>query len=103
MAIATRSITITGLLTDSAGNPLATQPLDFQHRAQGAAAWTDDGTKNTDATGTAATTVTVSSPGTYDFQVVFAGVAGQWDPGTAQDLGQVVTAKVIVKVTVVIS
>jgi len=68
-----RQVQLVAKLTDSAGNPLSGKAIDFQHKLSTATTWTDDGTVNTDSTGTATKIITLDVPNTYDFQASFAG------------------------------
>jgi len=98
----TRQVTLTATLTDSGGNPLASQALDFQYQLQGATAWVDIGTLQTNNSGQATTTVALPAPNTYNFQVIFAGTTS-YPSATAQDLGVAILANVVLKVTTVVA
>jgi len=68
-----RQVRLTAVLKDSGGNPLSGKTISFAYKQSTATAWTSAGTATTDTTGTAYVTVTVTAPGTYDFQASFAG------------------------------
>ena len=94
-----RQVRLTAVLKDSAGNPLSGKTISFAYKSSGASAWTDAGTATTDANGSASVTVTVATPGTYDFQASFAG-DDQYEAATATVTSYAVKDKASITLTV---
>jgi hypothetical protein len=68
-----RQVRLTAVLKDSASNPLSGKTISFAYKQSTATTWTNAGTATTDSSGAASVTVTVATPGTYDFKASFAG------------------------------
>jgi hypothetical protein len=69
----TRTVIVQAQLKDNGGAPISNKSLSFSYKPSSATTWTSIGTATTNDTGMASVNVTVSTPGTYDFQVSFAG------------------------------
>jgi hypothetical protein len=90
----------------SGGSAVSGLPFDFQYRVTGATTWTDIGTADTNASGVATVgptttpaTPALPTPGTYDFQAVFAGNTS-YQPLTLQKLSFPITAALSGTITV---
>jgi hypothetical protein len=94
-----RQVRLVARLVDSSGNPLANRTISFAYRQSGNATWTDAGTANTDSTGAASVTVTVATPGTYDFKASFAGDS-QYDASEISTTNYTVKEKTSITLTV---
>jgi len=94
-----RQVQLIAVLKDSSGNPLSGKAIDFQHKLSTATTWTDDGTANTDSTGTATMTIALAVPNTYDFQVSFAGDS-QYEASSASVTNYTVKDKTTLTLTV---
>jgi hypothetical protein len=94
-----RQVKLTAVLKDSANNPLANKPIVFEYKASTATTWTSAGTANTDNSGTASVTVTLTAPGTYDFRASFAG-DDQYEATEATVTGYAVKDKPYITLTV---
>ena len=68
-----RQVRLNATLKDSGNNPIANKTIQFFYRTSGATTWTSAGTATTNSSGVASVTVTVTTPGTYDFRAYFAG------------------------------
>ena len=66
-----RQVRLDATLRDSANSPIANKTIQFFYRASGSTTWTSAGTATTNSSGVAS--VTVTTPGTYDFRAYFAG------------------------------
>jgi len=93
-----RQVRLTAVLKDGAGNPLSGKTISFAYKPSTATAWTNAGTATTDSTGTASVTVTVATPGTYDFQASFAG-DDQYEASTATVTSYTVKDKTSITLT----
>lgn len=80
--MATRQVRLTAVLKDSGGNPISGRKISFSYRTSGGATWTSAGAATTGGDGSASVTVSLTAPGTYDFQASFEGDA-QYEPATA--------------------
>jgi len=94
-----RQVRLTAVLKDSAGNPLANKTISFAYKQSAATTWTNAGTANTDSTGTASVTVTVATPGTYDFKASFDGDS-QYDATEASVTNYTVKERTSITLTV---
>lgn len=77
-----RQVRLTAVLTDSGGSPISGKTISFAYRTSGATTWTSAGTATTGTDGSASVTVSLTTPGTYDFQASFAG-DDQYEAATA--------------------
>lgn len=66
------ALQLSASLTDTSGNPIAGESIDFAYKLITASDYTDGGSAMTDATGTAAGQLVIPA-GTYDILVSFAG------------------------------
>jgi len=96
-----RQVRLTAVLKDSAGNVLSGKTISFSYRTSGTTSWTSAGTATTDSTGTASVTVTVTTPGTYDFLAQFAGDT-QYDASSAEQDSITVKDKTLLTLTVTV-
>jgi hypothetical protein len=94
-----RQVRLTAVLRDSAGNALSGKTISFAYKPSNATTWTDAGTATTDSEGAASVTITVTAPGTYDFQAYFAG-DDQYEEATAVVANYTVKDKVLITLTV---
>lgn len=78
----TRQVRLTAVLKDSDGKPISGKTISFSYRTSGATTWTNAGTATTGGDGSASVTVSLTVPGTYDFQASFAG-DDQYEAATA--------------------
>ena len=69
----TRKVTIQAVLKDNGGSPISNRTITFSYKPSSSTTWTSIGTATTDSNGTASVSVTVNTPGTYDFQASFSG------------------------------
>ena len=86
------------MLKDSAGSGIGGKTVSFAYKPSTATALTNVGTATTDSTGTASVTVTVATPGTYDFQASFAG-DDQYEASTATVTSYTVKDKTSITLT----
>ena len=77
-----RQVRLTAVLKDSGGNPINGKTISFSYRTSGTTTWTSAGTATTGTDGSASVTVSLTTPGTYDFQASFAGDT-QYEAATA--------------------
>jgi hypothetical protein len=94
-----RQVQLVATLKDSSNNPLSGKTIDFQHKLSSSSTWTDDGTENTDTTGTATKTITLTTPNTYDFQASFNGDE-QYEASSASITNYTVKDKTTLTLTV---
>jgi hypothetical protein len=97
--MSSRQVRLTAVLRDAANNPLANRTISFEYKPSTATTWTSAGTANTDSSGTASVTVTVTAPGTYDFRARFAG-DDQYEPAEATVTNYTVKARTSITLTV---
>jgi hypothetical protein len=69
----TRTVIVQAQLKDNGGSPISNKTISFAYKLSSASTWTTIGTATTDDNGMASVNVTVTTPGTYDFQASFAG------------------------------
>ena len=77
-----KQVRLTAVLRDSDGKPISGKTISFSYRTSGATTWTSVGTATTGTDGSASVTVSLTTPGTYDFQAYFAG-DNQYEAATA--------------------
>jgi 5-hydroxyisourate hydrolase-like protein (transthyretin family) len=94
-----RQVKLTAVLKDSGGNPLSGKSITFEYKASTATTWTNAGSANTDANGTASVTVTVAVPGTYDFRAKFQG-DNQYEASEATVTNYAVKDKTTITLTI---
>lgn len=80
--MSTRQCRLTAVLKDSNGKPISGKTISFSYKTSGATTWTDAGTATTGGDGSASVIVSLTAPGTYDFQASFAG-DDQYEAATA--------------------
>ena len=97
--MSSRQFRLTAVLRDSGGNPISGRTISFAYRTSGAATWTNAGTATTGADGSASVIVSLTAPGTYDFQASFAGDS-QYDAATATVTNYTVKAGTSLTLTV---
>jgi hypothetical protein len=68
-----RTVIVQAQLKDNGGGAISNKTLSFAYKPSSSTTWTNIGTATTDDSGMASVNVTVTTPGTYDFQVSFAG------------------------------
>jgi len=94
-----RQVKLTAVLKDSAGNALSGKTISFSYRTSGTTTWTSAGTATTDSTGTASVTVSLTTPGTYDFLAQFAGDS-QYEAASAEQDNVTVKDKTSLTLTI---
>ncbi|MEM3414855.1 MAG: Ig-like domain-containing protein [Thermoproteota archaeon] len=94
-----RQVKLVAVLKDSSGNPVSGKAIAFLHKLSTDTTWTNDGTVNTDSTGTATMTITLTVPNTYDFQASFAGDS-QYEASSASVTNYTVKDKTTLTLTV---
>jgi hypothetical protein len=94
-----RQVRLTAVLKDSAGNPISGKTISFAYRTSDTTTWTNAGTATTGSDGSASVTVTLTTPGTYDFQASFAG-DNQYEASTATVTDYTVKDKTSITLTV---
>jgi len=94
-----RQVRLTATLKDSAGSPVPNKTIAFAYKASTATTWTSAGTATTGSDGTASVTVTVTTPGTYDFKAEFAG-DDQYEASSATVTSYTVKDKTSITLTV---
>ncbi len=68
-----RQVRLIATLRDSRDNLLSGKLVRFEYKASAATTWISAGTATTGTDGRASVTVTVSTPGRYDFRATFDG------------------------------
>lgn len=97
--MSSRQVRLTAVLRDSEGKPIGGKTISFSYRRSGATEWTNAGTATTGADGSASVTVSLTVPGTYDFQANFAG-DDQYEAATASVTNYKVKDKASITLTV---
>jgi hypothetical protein len=87
------------MLKDNSGSPISNRTISFAYKLSSATTWTSIGTATTDDTGMASVNVTVTTPGTYDFQASFAGDS-DYEPSSATATGIKVKGCTVLTITV---
>lgn len=95
----TRQVRLTAVLKDSDGNPISGKTISFAYRTSGATTWTNAGTATTGGDGSASVTVSLTVPGTYDFQASFAG-DNQYEAATATVTNYTVKSTTSISLTI---
>ena len=91
-----RNVLLDAKLTDSSGNPLQGKTVKFYYKPSNTNVLNYIGSSTTDSTGRALITVTVQTPGTYDFEAIFEG-DDQYDIASAEVTNY--TVKDLAKIT----
>jgi len=78
----TRTVIVQAQLKDNGGAPISNRTISFAYKPSSSTTWTNIGTATTDANGVASVNVTLTTPGTYDFQASFAGDS-DYEPSSA--------------------
>jgi hypothetical protein len=87
------------MLKDNSGSPITNRTISFAYKLSSATTWTNIGTATTDDYGMADVNVTVTTPGTYDFQASFAGDS-DYEPSSATATGIKVKGCTVLTITV---
>jgi hypothetical protein len=94
-----RQVRLTAVLKDGAGNPLSGKTISFSYRTSGSTSWTSAGSATTGSDGSASVTVSLTTPGTYDFLAQFAGDS-QYEAASAQQNGVTIKDKASITLTI---
>jgi hypothetical protein len=94
-----RSVVVQAMLKDQDDNPLSGKTIAFKYRVSGATIWSDGGTAQTNTSGVASVTLSLSAPQTYDFRAEFAGDT-DYESSYAELLNQKIKAKTTITLTI---
>lgn len=97
--MATRQVRLTAVLKGSGGSPISGKTISFAYKTSGANTWTNAGTATTGQDGSASVVVSLTVPGTYDFQASFAG-DDQYEAATATVTNYTVKSTTSITLTV---
>lgn len=96
--MATRNVRLEAILR-SDNTPLSDKTIVFKYRQSGTPTWTDAGSAKTGQDGKASVTVSLTTPGNYDFRAEFAG-DNEYEASSAEVTNYRVKGKTTITLTV---